>query len=83
MAELTKVDPSMFCEKRAFLKLQENLWNERMSKGRGAALKWYLLAGLTGFTLLNVWVLYKRVEFYMEHSFDILNPDIDYLIDRY
>ena len=54
-----------------------------MSKGRGQAIKWYIMSGLTLFAVFNVWVLYKRVKFYMEHSFDILNPDIDYLIQRY
>ena len=83
MPELKGFDPMLFNEKSAFLKLKEGLWYDRMSKGRGATLRWYLLAGFTGFTLLNIWVLWKRVEFYMEHSFDILNPDIDYLIDRY
>ena len=77
------IEAGAFCEKRALFKLRENAWNEHMSRGRGAAIKWYLISGLAAFAALNVWVLYKRVEFYMEHSFDILNPDIDYLIDRY
>lgn len=54
-----------------------------MSKVYGQALKWYIGAGIFLFVALNLWALYKRVEFYMEHSFDILNPNIDYLIDRY
>ena len=83
MPELKHLEPSLFCERRALLKLQEGVWNERMSKGQGATLRWYILAGFTGFVALNVWVLWKRISFYMEHSFDILNPDIDYLIDRY
>jgi hypothetical protein len=55
-----------------------------MARGHhGQGFKWRLIAGLTLFGLFNVWALYKRVEFYMEHSFDILNPDIDYLIERF
>lgn len=55
----------------------------RMTRSRGQAIKWYLITGLTGYLVFNLWVLYKRVGFYMEHSFDILDPDIDYLIERY
>lgn len=66
------------------MRLKENVWNEKMSRGsQGQTLKWYIVAGLSGFALVNLWVLYKRVEFYMEHSFDIMNPDIDYIIERY
>ena len=35
------------------------------------------------FAILNAWILYKRVSFYMEHSFDLANPDIDYLVHRF
>jgi hypothetical protein len=54
-----------------------------MSKSGGNALKWYLLMGAGGLVGLNVLMLGMRVMWYMEHSFDILNPDIDYLIERY
>ena len=64
--------------------MKENVWHEKMSKGpKGQAIKWYLMSGLFAIVTLNVWALYKRVEFYMEHSFDILNPNIDYIIERY
>jgi len=54
-----------------------------MSKTTGKTIKWYIYSGISLFVVLNVWILYKRVAFYMEHSFDILNPDINYLIERY
>jgi hypothetical protein len=54
-----------------------------MSNARGNAIKWKLTTGLLVFGLFNVWMLYKRIKFYMEHSFDLINPDIEYLIERY
>ena len=54
-----------------------------MSKSKGQAYKWNMITGFVLFTVFNVWILYDRVNFYMEHSFDILSPDIDYLIERY
>ena len=54
-----------------------------MTRGRGTAYKFYLGVGISLFFALNCYMLYRRVEFYMEHSFDILRPDIDYLIERY
>lgn len=54
-----------------------------MNTSKGNTLKWYLTVGISVFVMFNIWAIYKRVEFYMEHSFDILNPDIDYLIERY
>lgn len=83
MPNLSTINGGMFCDRSALLRLQENVWHLNMQKGRGQAIKWYIMSGLTLFALFNVWVLYKRVKFYMEHSFDILNPDIDYLIKRY
>eukprot|EP00347_Sterkiella_histriomuscorum_P004355 403360767 len=74
---------SLYHPQRSFLRLQESHWHHMMSKSRGNAYKWYIRSGLTLFALLNVYMLYRRVEFYMEHSFDILNPDIEYLIERY
>ena len=65
------------------LRFKEQVWMNRMTRSRGQAIKWYLITGLTTYLMFNIWVLYKRVGFYMEHSFDILNPDIDYLIERY
>jgi len=35
------------------------------------------------FLAINIWAVKKRIEWYMEHSFDILNPDIKYLENRY
>ena len=40
-----------------------------------------LFGGL--FVLMNAWIIYRRVSFYMEHSFDLVNPDIDYLVHRF
>ena len=54
-----------------------------MNKARGKAIKWYVMSGLVGFGVVSTYMIYLRVTFYMEHSFDILNPDIDYLIERY
>ena len=92
MAKLHKVYPWMnqsfvyhhdLDERRALLRLKEGLWSSRMSSTRGNTLRWYIRTGLTALLAVNIWVLYKRVEFYMEHSFDLLNPDIDYIIERY
>ena len=49
--------------------------------GRSIAARLKLAAAV--FVLLNSWVLYKRVSFYMEHSFDLARPDIDYLVHRF
>ncbi|TNV74351.1 hypothetical protein FGO68_gene9540 [Halteria grandinella] len=81
--QLHRVQPQIFSQNKAFLRFQEAIWNEKMSRGRGQALKWQLMAGVGVFVVFNVWVLWRRVAFYMEHSFDILNPDIDYIINRY
>jgi len=73
----------MFSERRGLLRLKEQVWMNRMTRGWGQAVKWYLITGMSAYLVFNIWVLYKRVGFYMEHSFDILDPDIDYLIERY
>lgn len=73
----------MFNERRGLLRFKEQVWMNRMTRSRGQAIKWYLITGLSAYLVFNIWVLYKRVGFYMEHSFDILAPDIDYLIERY
>ena len=54
-----------------------------MESNKGHVLKSRLKLFFGLFLLMNVWSYYKRVEFYMEHSFDILNPDIEYLVERY
>ena len=74
---------NLYDSQKALLRLQESSWHYRMSKSRGSAYKWYLVTGGTLFVAFNVYMIYLRVAFYMEHSFDILNPDIDYLIERY
>jgi hypothetical protein len=52
-------------------------------RSRQATLK-YNLKVLGGFYLaLNIWAVKKRAEWYMEHSFDILSPNIGYLETRY
>ena len=52
-------------------------------RSRQVTLKYNLkiLGGM--FLAMNIWAVKKRVEWYMEHSFDILNPDINYLENRY
>ena len=49
--------------------------------GKSLYAKLKLFAGI--FIALNAWILYGRVSFYMEHSFDLPRPDIDYLIHRF
>ena len=51
------------------------------SHGKSLLVKIKALAAL--FVALNAWILYKRVSFYMEHSFDLPKPDIDYLVHRF
>ena len=54
-----------------------------MSSQAGDQLKFNLKLAALLFVGWNIWALYKRIEFYMEHSFDILKPNIKYLINRY
>ena len=65
------------------MRFQEAFWNYQMESTNGHVLKSRLKLFFGLFLLMNVWSYYKRVEFYMEHSFDILNPDIEYLVERY
>ena len=51
------------------------------STGRALKARLKLFVGL--FVLWNLAVCYKRISFYMEHSFDLVNPDIEYLVERY
>ena len=74
---------NLYDSQKAFLRLKEGVWHYQMSKGKGLAMKWYLITGVSVFAAFNIWMLYERVAFYMEHSFDILDPDIEYLIERY
>ena len=73
----------IYNQDKNLLSLKEEIWNLKMSKSHGKNIKWKLMSGFSLFLILNIWILYKRVAFYMEHSFDILNPDINYLIERY
>ncbi len=73
----------IYNQDKNLLQLTEDLWALKMSKSHGRTIRWKIMAGFSVFIALNAWILYKRVAFYMEHSFDILNPDINYLIERY
>ena len=74
---------NLYCPYRSHLNFQERFWHYKMegSYGRNIWSKLKLFAG--AFILLNAWILYKRVSFYMEHSFDLVKPDIDYLVHRF
>lgn len=61
---------------------KEKLWYYKFNRHK-ATLKWNLKAALLVYGVVNIWAVYKRVEFYMEHSFDLLNPNIDYLKNRF
>jgi len=52
-------------------------------QSKQATLKYNLKVFGGLFLVINIWAVKKRVEWYMEHSFDILNPDIEYLENRY
>ena len=73
----------LYCASRSQLKLQEQFWHYQMegSYGRSIAAKIKLFIGAC--VVLNGWILYRRVSFYMEHSFDLAKPNINYLVHRF
>ena len=74
---------TVFSRERSHLRLQEDFWHYQMESSTGRTLKARLKLFASLFVLMNVWACYKRVAFYMEHSFDLVNPDIDYLVHRF
>ena len=74
---------TVFSIERSHLRLQEDFWHYRMESSTGRALKARLKLFVGLFVLWNLAVCYKRISFYMEHSFDLVNPDIEYLVERY
>ena len=65
------------------MKLREEVWAYQMGKSQGDKIRYNLKLFAAVFLCWNAWAVYKRIEFYMEHSFDILKPNIDYLNNRF
>ena len=62
--------------------IQERLWYWRFA--RNSSQLWWKIATCVGIAVsLKSFVIYKRVAWYMEHSFDLFYPDVEFLTGRF
>ena len=79
------INDLIFCQRSANIKLSQDhlmLYECEETSKPFEVYQRFLLGGACLISLFT-WQTYRRVVWYMEHSFDLLNPDIEYLIYRY